>query len=453
MAKIGLEIHSYISTDKKLFCNCNAEHNKKFVKPNTNICPICTGQPGAKPLKPNEMAIVNSIKISEILGCKINSDITWQRKHYSWPDLPKGYQNTISGPHAKTNGVDGKFEGITILECHLEEDPAAWNPETGEIDYNRSGYPLIEIVTAPEFTSPEEVETWLKKLRSILSYMKTIDPRLGLKADVNVSLPEKNGERVEVKNVNSIQNIKKTIEIEIERQKKEVPKIQETRRFEEKSGTTTLMRTKEQAQDYRFVVDPDLPKIILSKKFVEDVKKSLPKRPSEKMKEILRNHSLDKKDVEVLLKNVELIDLFEEVSKKVDSKKAARWIIVQLLGTLNHNKIELSGAEVNPAHLINLILAVENNKITEGKAKKIIQEWTPESSDPKKEIEKNSKIIDEKIINVWVKEAIAENEKAVSDYHSGNSGAINFLLGKVVQKSERRADIDIARKLLEKNLK
>ena len=168
MPKIGLEIHGYINTKEKLFCKCKCEHGMKFFKPNTNICPVCTGQPGSKPMLPNSSAIEKAIQIALILNCKINEKLVWQRKHYSWPDLPKGYQNTISGPYATPIGISGNFEKIGITECHLEEDPAAWNPETGEIDYNRSGSPLIEIVTEPEFKSEEEVIEWLKQLIATL---------------------------------------------------------------------------------------------------------------------------------------------------------------------------------------------------------------------------------------------------------------------------------------------
>ncbi|HLD55297.1 MAG TPA: Asp-tRNA(Asn)/Glu-tRNA(Gln) amidotransferase GatCAB subunit B, partial [Candidatus Nanoarchaeia archaeon] len=251
MVKIGLEIHGYLVANEKLFCKCKAEHGLKNSKPNMNICPICTGQPGAKPLLPNKEAINKVIQIALILGCKINNELVFQRKHYSWPDLPKGYQTTISGPHAKPVGEHGKFLGIGITEAHLEEDPAAWNPKTGEIDYNRSGFPLVEIVTEPDFTSSEQVVDWLKQLIATLGYIKAIDKKMGIKSDVNVSI--EGGARIEVKNVNSINNIKNTIEHEIERQTKNLPKVQETRRYDETKGITTLMRTKEQAQDYRFI--------------------------------------------------------------------------------------------------------------------------------------------------------------------------------------------------------
>ena len=217
MVKIGLEIHGYLSTNKKLFCDCHLEHGKKYSKPNTNICPTCTGQPGSKPMLPNKTAVDKVIEISLILGCKINEKLVWQRKHYDWPDLPKGYQNTISGPYAIPVGTKGKFLGIGITEAHLEEDPAAWNPKTGEIDYNRSGSPLVEIVTDPDFKNSNQVIEWLKQLIATLSYIKAIDKKSGIKTDVNISV---GGERVEVKNINSLKNIKTTIEFEIARQKK-----------------------------------------------------------------------------------------------------------------------------------------------------------------------------------------------------------------------------------------
>src|SRR3989344_6237366 len=180
-------------------------------------------------------------------------------KHHDWPDLPKGYQNTMSGPHAVPLGVNGKFEGITIESMHLEEDPAAWDPKTGAVDYNRSGLPLVEIVTAPDFKTADEVYAWVKKLVHALSYLKAVDKNAGIKADVNVSLVDEKGkqktERVEVKNVNSVENMKAAIEFEISRQSEE-GSIRETRRFDEVKGKTTHMRSKENAWDYRFIADP-----------------------------------------------------------------------------------------------------------------------------------------------------------------------------------------------------
>ena len=184
-AKIGLEIHGYLITQEKLFCKCPT--NYRDEKPNTNICPICTGQPGSKPMLPNSEALKKVIAISLMLGCKINTDVVWQRKHYDWPDLPKGYQDTTSGAYSIPVGENGEYLGIRIHHCHIEEDPARWDPETGTIDYNRCGMPLIEIVTEPDFKSSKEVREWLNQLLITLSYIKAVNADAGIKADVNVS--------------------------------------------------------------------------------------------------------------------------------------------------------------------------------------------------------------------------------------------------------------------------
>src|SRR3989344_3995941 len=214
---IGLEIHVYVKTDKKLFCTCPIQE----ADPNTTICPICTAQPGAKPMLPSKDAIEKVLKTAAMLDCKINPALVWQRKHYDWPDLPKGYQNTMSGSYAVPVGEHGNFLGIKIRECHLEEDPARWDPETGCIDYNRSGYPLIEIVTEPDFTSADHVKDWLKKLMTTLSYVNAVNRTMGVKCDVNVSIPPAYT-RVEIKNVNSFNSIVQAIRYEAQRQQKEL---------------------------------------------------------------------------------------------------------------------------------------------------------------------------------------------------------------------------------------
>ena len=190
---IGLEVHGYIDTKEKLFCRCKNFHDMKQTQPNTNICLICTGQPGSKPMPPNKSAINKTIQIALMLNCKVNSiedkkPWIFQRKHYNWPDMPHGYQKTISGAHSYHVGENGNFLGIRIAEIHLEEDPAAWNPDKGTLDYNRSGVPLIEIVTEPDFHSSKEVETWLRQLVLTLSYIKALNKDAGIKADVNVNI-------------------------------------------------------------------------------------------------------------------------------------------------------------------------------------------------------------------------------------------------------------------------
>ena len=208
--KIGLEVHGYLDTCEKLFCECRTSGDEFEDFPNSRVCPICTGQPGSKPMLPNEEAVKKLVEISLILGSKINyGDWIWQRKHYDWADNPKGYQTTISGAHVVPCALGGKFNGINITEAHLEEDPAQWNPDSGKINYNRSGLPLIEIVTEPEFSDSEQVIVWLKSLILSLSYVKAIRKNAGIKVDVNVSTY---GDRVEMKNLNSLEKIRKAIE-------------------------------------------------------------------------------------------------------------------------------------------------------------------------------------------------------------------------------------------------
>ena len=450
MAKIGLEIHGYLSTNEKLFCRCKTIHGLKFSKPNTNICPICTGQPGAKPMLPNKSAIDKAIQISLILNCKINPKLIWQRKHYDWPDLPKGYQNTLSGPHAFPVGENGNFLGIRIREAHLEEDPAAWNPQTGEIDYNRSGLPLIEIVTEPDFKTSDEVFNWLKQLIATLSYIKVFDKNAGIKSDVNVSLPELKGVRVEIKNVNSITNIKTAIEKEIERQKSDVPKVQETRRFDEAKGTTMKMRSKEEAQDYRFISDPDLPKIRLEKIRIEKIKSALPETPSEKLQKLIKRYKIEKKYAEILTKKFEIAEFFEKIIEKANPQVASQWVTIELLSVLNYNKKEFDEIEIKPEHFIELLKLIENKKITELKAKEILRSWKEKSFSPIKEAEKQSMISSEKEIENVCREIIKENANAVADYKSGKKESLNFLIGKVMQKTNKRADFKTAKEILEK---
>ncbi|MAH03770.1 Asp-tRNA(Asn)/Glu-tRNA(Gln) amidotransferase GatCAB subunit B [Candidatus Pacearchaeota archaeon] len=450
MTKIGLEIHGYLNTKEKLFCKCKAIHGKKHIKPNTSICPICSGQPGAKPMLPNKSATNKVIQIALILGCKINEKLIWQRKHYNWPDLPKGYQNTISGSYAIPVGQNGKFSGIRITECHLEEDPASWNPITGEIDYDKSGSPLIEIVTEPEFIDSEQVIEWLKQLNTTLSYIKAIDKTSGIKADINVSTT---GKRVEIKNINSLKNIKSAIEYEIRRQKKEIPKIQETRMFDESKGVTIKMRTKEETEDYRFIGDPDLPIIKIEKLRIKNLYKNLPETPHKKLERLIKKHKIEKKHAEILTKKLEIVEFFEKVIKKIKPKLAIHWITIELLRVLNYTKKEMEDVNIDPYHFIELMNLVDAGKITELKAKEILNEFVPNSFSPGKKVQKHSKISKTDIIEIYVKQAIKENAKAVEDYKLGKNESLHFLIGQVMRISNKRADFKAVRKVLEKMLK
>lgn len=448
--KIGLEIHGYLQTKEKLFCDCKAEHGLKKVSPNMNICPICTGMPGAKPMLPNSEAIKKIIQIGLVLGCKINKQFLWQRKHYNWPDLPKGYQTTISGSYSIPVGENGEFFGVRIREVHLEEDPAKWDPLTGCIDYNRSGMPLVEIVTEPDFKSAEQVSLWLKKLLLSLSYVKALDKDAGIKSDVNVSL---HGDRIEVKNVNSISSIVEAIEYEAERQKKEKPLKKETRAWIPEKGETVKMRGKEEAADYRFIPEPDLPIIKITEKEIQELKKKLPEAPSEKLNKLLKKHKVREKEAKILTKNLELVEFFEAVSEKIPVEFALPWVTVELLRVLNYNKKTLDQVEINPEHFIELLELVKQKKITELKAKKILNEFIPKSFSPAKLAKESKRITDKKQLEEIIGEVIKRNQKAVSDYKAGEDKALNFLMGCVMQESERRADFKSALEILKQKLK
>jgi aspartyl-tRNA(Asn)/glutamyl-tRNA(Gln) amidotransferase subunit B len=454
-AKIGLEIHGYLTTKEKLFCRCPT--NYKEETPNTNICPVCTGQPGSKPMLPNFEALKKVIAISLMLGCKINPSIIWQRKHYDWPDMPKGYQDTTSGAYSIPVGENGDYLGIRIHHTHLEEDPARWDPETGNIDYNRCGMPLIEIVTEPDFHEANEVREWLNQLLITLGYIKAVDADAGIKADVNVSvnINGKQGDRVEVKNINSVYSIEKAIEFEISRQSsviKSGEKIKkETRTFTE--NETISMRSKEEAEDYRFIPDPDLPVIEIKKELVNEIQKSLPELPHLKVERFVRAHKIDEKAAKVLSQNKDLADFFEKVAEKVNPELAAYWITIELLRVLNYNKTELSAVLVKPEHFIELLEMIEKKEITELSAKQILNDFIPKSFSPKEKLKSSGRIDSKKELEEICKKIIEKNPKAIADYKSGQEKALFFLMGEVMRETQKRADSKTTLEILKKLLK
>jgi len=451
--KIGLEIHGYLNTREKLFCMCKTKPsgNEKEDKPNLRVCPICTGQPGSKPMLPNSEALKKVIEVGLVLGCKINHDkrLIWQRKHYNWADLPKGYQNTISGAYSVPVCEHGSFMGVGITECHLEEDPAQWNPDTGRVNYNRSGLPLIEIVTEPEFYDSIQVVEWLNALLQSLSYIKAVRKNAGIKCDVNVSTY---GERVEIKNVSSIESIRKAIEYEVERQidnyKQGIEQKRDTLSFDAVKGKTVKMREKESGEDYRFIPDPDLPVISLDEKMVKKLENTLPEMPEVKLEKLVKKYKLEKNDAEILARNLELVEFVEKLDKHIkgDVKKYISWVTIELLRILNYNRKTLEDVGILPEHLAELIEAVSKEEITVLSGKKIMNDFIPNSFSVRERglVVKTSESDIEKI----VKEVIKESKNVVEDYKNGNEKSLNFLIGEVMKKSERRADFNFAKSAL-----
>ena len=395
-------------------------------------------------MAPNREAVDKIISIAGMLDCKINKRLLFQRKHYSWPDMPTGYQRTMSGSYSVPVGENGSFLNIRIADVHLEEDPARWQPETGYVDYNRSGFPLVEIVTEPDFTSAVDVREWLKKLVTMLSYIKAIDPDAGIKSDVNVSIgPDFN--RVEIKNVNSFKSIIQAIEYEVRRQQGEIregKKIgMQTRAWSDNARVTVFMRKKEQAMDYMFIPEPDLPVVGLTDAWIKGIVSRLPEKPAQKVERYVKKLKINKADAEVLSSEILLAELFEKVAREISPIVAARWLRRELLRVLNYNKKGLHELEADERHIIQLLKLVEGRKITDETAKKMLEKLVEKPFDVDKYVkkEKLAAVSDTATLEKYCMQAISENRQAVADYKAGNEKALNFIVGNVMRKSKGKA--------------
>ena len=450
MTKIGIECHLQLNTKSKIFCSCST---KQSDKPNSNVCEICCGFPGAKPVL-NKEAFEKALKIAIALNCKINKKTFFSRKSYFYPDLAKNFQIT---QYESPLGYQGNFKGIKIRRIHLEEDPGALIHKTSYclVDYNRSGIPLVEIVTEPDFKNPKEVREFLKKLITDLSYLDVYDKKseFALKADLNVSTT---GARVEIKNVTGLKDIEDALNYEIERQEKDAPKKNETRGWYSDKGITSLQRVKESEDDYGYITETDLPIIEISDSWINEVKKIIPELSEEKASRFTSDYQLKESDAKILSSNKKLAHLFEEVAKKVNSDIAAKWIIRDLSNQLNYHKKTLDEANVKPEDMIDLLKLFEEKKITDNTTKEaMIKLITEKNFSPKIYIEENNLIMKSDIlqIEVWCKKAIGEFSDAVESYKNGNERSLNFLVGKVMQLSHKTANPDVARKILVKFIK
>jgi len=448
--KVGLEIHVYprIENRRKLFCNCIIDVN---AKPNTNICPVCTGQPGSKPMLPNKEALIKTLAIAKIFGAENNSAPAFQRKHYSWPDLPSGYQRTMSGSYSWPVGYGGEFKGIRLKQVHLEEDPAKWDPETGKVDYNRSGTPLIEIVTEPDFNSPDKVKEWLHDIRLALDYADCFDERFGIKADVNVSIsPEY--ERVEIKNINSFSAIYDAILYEYKRQAEEkqagnkIP--QQTMTWT--GSETVMMREKETAVDYKFIPEQDLPIVKVDETMIKEAERLSQNNPSE-VRNQLSASGISDEDAAILYESPIIADYaLSLIAGKVSGEFAGKFIRQQMLRVINYAQAHPRDFAGSQRSVLEAARLYNDSKISDKVLKQIMEKLMIEDFEVEKYVKDNnlSMVSDDYFLEGLAMETIKENTNAVSDYKSGKIEVANFLAGQVMRKSKGKADIKKAKEMI-----
>ena len=446
----GLEIHVQLNTNSKLFCSCPT--NYQSAPNNTNICPVCLNQPGAKPYPPNQAALDNAIKVALMLGCEISNEVIYfMRKHYDYPDLSSGYQRT-----SVPVGIKGELNGVRIHEIHVEEDPGQYKPDRGTVDFNRSGIPLIEIVTEPDMKSPEEARNFLNELIRVLNYSGSARGEGTMRADVNISI--EGGKRAEVKNVNSIRGAYKVLKFELIRQKNILRRggevQQETRAYLESQMITVPMRLKEDADDYRYIPDPDLPPLKIDPAHVEEIRQNMPEPAHLKTERYVEEYGIDKKDAKVLTSELELADAFEEVCKEVDANVAARLMRDELKRVLHYNKIQYAESKITPSDIVELINLIESKQVTPEAAHKLIEQMPGNDKTPT-EIGNEMDIIgvveDDAIVNA-INQAIEENPNAVEDYKNGKDNAVNFLVGQVMRLTRGKANAGETNKMIKEKL-
>ncbi len=446
----GLEIHVQLETESKLFCVCPTNYQEAPI--NTNICPVCLNQPGAKPHPTNEKALENALMIALMLNCEIDQGVTYfMRKHYDYPDLPSGYQRT-----SVPIGINGELNGIRIREIHVEEDPGQFKPDRGTVNFNRSGIPLVEIVTEPDIKSPEEARNFLNELIRVLQYSGGARGEGTMRADVNISI--NGGNRVEMKNVNSIKGAYRALIFERNRQKRNLERgvetKQETRAYVESQMITTAMRLKEDADDYRFITDPDLPPMQISDETIQKVLDTMPEAPHNKVKRFVKDYNIDEETAKVLTSELDLAISYEEVVKEIDPVFAAKWMRDELKRVLTYNKLDFASSEISVESLIELLNMIQSKEITVKAGQRIIEQMPNNEKSPKaiaEELGLLGVVKDDEILAA-VKQAIEENPKAVDDYLSGQKASINFLVGQVMRLTRGKADPGETVKLLKENI-
>ena len=474
-AVIGLEVHTELHTATKIFCNCKTSFG---ADPNTNVCPVCLGLPGVLPVL-NKKVLEFAVRAGLALNCEISRFSKFDRKNYYYPDLPKNFQTSQFDLPICEHGyldveVDGEVSRIRITRAHMEEDAgklvhhgsSITTADYSLVDYNRTGTPLLEIVSEPDMRSAKQAVAYMEKMRAILQYCGISDCRMeegSLRCDANVSVrpvgQKELGTKTEIKNINSFKGVERAIEYEALRQAEILEAggtiKQETRTWDENEGVTKSMRSKEEANDYRYFPEPDLVPFTVSDEYIENIRKTLPELPDARKARYMESYGLSAYDATYVTSDKDRADFFEAMVKAgADAKEACNWLMGELAGMLSENGLEIKDSKVTPEAMAELLKLITKGTISGKIAKKIFPEmWeTGKSAETIVKEQGLVQISDTGALEAMVDEAIAENPKAVADFKSGNKKAMGAMIGQIMKKSHGKANPRMVSGILIKKL-
>lgn len=471
-AVIGLEVHAQLKTQTKIFCGCSTEFG---APPNTHTCPVCLGMPGVLPVL-NKKVVEYAMKMALATGCRINPESRFARKNYFYPDLPKGYQiSQYEMPLAEHGHVAIETEAgkkqVGILRIHMEEDAGKLihdlHRPVSMVDLNRTGTPLIEIVSQPDMRTPEEAGAYLRKLRSVLRYLDICDGNMeegSLRCDANVSIMPKGarefGTRTEIKNLNSFKNVERALHFEIRRQQEVIGDggqvVQETRLWNPDRATTTSMRGKEEAHDYRYFPDPDLLPLVVSDDWIAEIRQGLPELPDERKARFIRDFALSDYDAEVLTASRELADYFETCLKSSHAgpKLVGNWVMSELLGLLNAEGKPIEQSPIAAEALAELLNLLADETISGKIAKTVFEEMAQSGKSAKAIVEEKGliQITDDSALEPIVAEILENNPDQVEQYRAGKTKVLGFFVGQVMKATQGKANPKLVNELLKSKL-
>ncbi|MBS4900083.1 MAG: Asp-tRNA(Asn)/Glu-tRNA(Gln) amidotransferase subunit GatB [Clostridiales bacterium] len=468
---IGLEVHVELATKTKIFCGCTTEFGGL---PNTHTCPVCTGMPGSLPVL-NKQVVEYAMAVGLATNCEINRDCRFDRKNYFYPDNPQDYQISQLYEPICLNGhvdinVNGNKKQVRIHEIHMEEDAGKLIHDEWEnaslVDFNRSGVPLIEIVSEPDMRTADEVIAYLEKLKTLIQYLGASDCKLqegSMRADVNLSVREVGSEgfgtRTEMKNLNSFKAIAHAIAGERERQIELIEDgkkvIQETRRWDDNKETSFSMRSKEDAQDYRYFPEPDLPAINISEEWVSSVQAKEPEFKDEKQVRYMKEYGIPEYDADIITDSKKIADIFEEASKICNQpKKVSNWLMVDTMRLLKEHSMDAVDIRFSPENLAGLVKLTEAGTINSSVASQVFEKIFTDDIDPAKYVEENglAQVNDDGLLRETVEKVIAENPQSVEDYRNGKEKAIGFLVGQTMKAMQGKANPGMVNKILKEML-